>query len=226
MGAMIYGVDTSYANGDPAEGTGPAWDLALDDERVKFVIARVCYGLNSKYDDGLAFTSAHDACKRRSVPFGAYMFWLAFQDPASQGTHFLQAGNGLYGDISPVVDVEEGSGGENGDQWGSVAQNIANLDKTLQRIQMRLGQPIIYTNPDTWHTRFGDTDAFSGHRLWIAEYSVPVGEATPIPGFKELVLQQYSDGQGLPPIAGLSRPTNNVDRDVLMGDDIRVLYRR
>lgn len=214
---MIFGVDTSYANGNPA------WQVALDDERLKFVVSRVCYGSNPADDDGDAFTSAHNACKSRSVPFGAYIFWLMGQDGAAQANHFLAAGSGRFGQISPVVDVEEGSRALG---WGaSVAQRIANLSATLKVIEAKLGQAIIYTNPDTWQTYFGNTDAFSGHRLWLAEYGVAPGAAKCIPGFKNMVLHQFSNGAGQKPIAGLSTPGNNVDRDVLIGNDLKVLFR-
>jgi lysozyme len=204
---MIYGVDTSYANGVPA------WQVALDDtEHVGFVIARVCYGANSADDDGPAFVNAHDACLARNVPFGSYLFWLADEDGTLQAEHFLAQGSGRFGEIAPVVDVEE----ESVRTAMSVEERIAVLAATLGTIEKHLGQPIIYTNPDTWENFFGGTDAFSGHRLWLADYDTLPGFVTPINGFSEVVLHQFSDGHGLPPIAGLSSPENNVDRDVAM----------
>ena len=214
---MIYGCDVSYANGSPD------WNLALDDERVKFVYARVCYGTNPADDDGPAFTKAHDACKGRKVPFLPYMFWLMGQDGAAQAEHFLGAANGRYGDYSSVVDVEEGSGVLG---WGAdVPARVANLSRCLNTIQAKIGQPLIYVNRDTWLTYFGGTDAFAGHRFIIAQYGVKPGKIDPIHGIKKVVMHQFSDGKGLPPIAGLSTPSNNVDRDVLLGNDFGILAR-
>jgi lysozyme len=206
--STLYGVDTSFANGTPD------WPQALTSNRVAFVIARACYGQNSADDDGAAFVNAHDACKAASVPFGAYMFWIAGQDGAAQATHFLEAANGRYGQIAPVVDVEEGSGAHG---WPATAEErIANLARTLSTIEAECGQPIIYTNADTWTTYFAGTDAFSGHRFWIAQYGVDPGKFDLIPGVKEVVLHQFSDGAGMARIEGLSTPGNNVDRDVLV----------
>lgn len=221
MSELVYGVDTSYANGSPN------WSQALRDPRTKFVVARVCYGSDPQFDDGDAFVAAHDACKAAERPFLPYLFWLAADDPVAQAKHFLDASDGRDGGRAPVIDVEEESGGESGDGWGSVEQNIERLGDCLFTIQSKLGQAIIYTNADTWATRFGNTDAFSGHRLYLAAYSIKPGEAQPIQGFKELVIHQFSDGnQGESPIAGLSTSTNNVDRDVLMVPDFAALNRR
>ncbi len=215
---MLYGIDTSYANGTPS------WTTALADSAVGFVYARVCYGANPAYDDGPAFVNAHDACKAHGTPFGSYFFWLMGQDAVAQADHFLAAADGMYGTLAPVVDVEEGSGAQG---WGSSVQaRVENLAATLDTIQAELGQPIIYTNPDTWATYFGNSDAFAGHRLWLAEYGVPPGDVTPIPGFTELVLHQYSNGTGQPPIPGLSVPGNNVDRDVLVAASLGALGAR
>jgi len=214
---MIYGVDTSYANGTCN------WDQAAKDERVRWVYSRACYGSNPADDDGATLIAAHDGCKRNGIPFSAYMFWLAWQPGVDQAANFLDAANGVFGSNSPIVDVEEGSGLYG---WGaSLEARIANLAACLNAIQAKLGQPIIYTNRDTWETYFGGTDAFSGHRFISADYSSPAGSPVAIQGVKNIVAQQFSDGSGQLPIQGLSKPDNNVDRDVLIGNDLAVLLR-
>ena len=215
---MIYGVDTSYANGSCD------WDQAAKDEAVKWVYSRACYGSNPADDDGATLIQAHDGCKRNGIPFSAYIFWLAWQAGVDQAKNFLAAANGVFGPNSPVVDVEEGSGLYG---WGaSLEARIQNLAATLNTIQAKLGQPIIYTNQDTWDNYFGGTDAFSGHRFIIADYSTKPGGKIAIPkGVKTVVAQQFSDGSGQQPILGLSKPDNNVDRDVLLGNDLAVLAR-
>lgn len=214
---MILGVDTSYANGSPN------WGQALRDPRVGFVIARVSYGTNPADDDGDCFTTAHDATKRAGKPFGSYFFYLAGQDGKAQAEHFLECASGRYGDIAPVVDVEEGSGVEG---WGdSVEARIANLSAALSTLEAKLGQPIIYTDPNTWETYFAGTDAFAGHRFYLAHYTGVPGKFDAPRGVKNVVLHQYSDGRGLAPIIGLSTPGNNVDRDALIGGDFRAIER-
>jgi lysozyme len=214
---MILGVDTSFANGSPN------WPQAFRDERVQFVIARACYGTNPAYDDGACFAVAHDAAKIAGKPFGSYFFYLASEDGKAQAEHFLDTADGRFGTIAPVVDVEEDSGVEG---WGgSVEERIANLSAALATIEAKLGQPIIYTDPNTWATYFESTDAFAGHRFYLAHYTGVPGKFDAPEGVKNVVLHQFSDGIGLPPIAGLSKPGNNADRDALIGGDFRVLER-
>lgn len=214
---MILGVDTSYANGSPN------WSQALRDERVQFVISRVCYGTNPADDDGDSFISAHDASKAASKPFGSYFFYIAGQDGKAQAEHFLEAANGRFGTIAPVVDVEEGSGVEG---WGgSVEERIQNLAAALSTIEAKLGQPIIYTDPNTWSTYFASTDAFAGHRFYLAHYTGVPGKFDAPGGVEKVVLHQFSDGHGLPPIIGLSTPGNNADRDALVASDFRAIER-
>lgn len=210
---MIYGVDTSFANGSPN------WPQAFQDDRVKWLYSRCCYGDIAYDDDGSSFTNAHDAAKAAGVPFCSYMFWLAWLDGAAQAQHYVQVANGRYGQRA-IVDVEEGSGLHG---WGSsLQQRIENLAATLDGIKANAGTPWIYTDPNTWETYFGGTDAFSGHGFIIADYGVEPGKPNVPNGVHLLVAHQFSDGSGLPPIPGLSTPENNVDRDVLIAADFSI----
>jgi GH25 family lysozyme M1 (1,4-beta-N-acetylmuramidase) len=212
---MIFGVDTSFANGTCD------WDTAAKDERVRWAYSRACYGSDAYDDDGATFVAAHDSCKRLSIPFSPYMFWLAWEDGAAQAQHFLAMIDGRYGTNAPIVDVEEGSGLHG---WGATVEaRIATLSATLTGIAKVLGPPMIYVNADTWSTYFGDTDAFAGHRFIIAQYGVEPGKYSPIAGIKTVVAHQFSDGSGLPPIVGLAKPDNNTDRDVAF--DLAALVR-
>lgn len=205
---MLTGCDLSYAQ------ASVNYNELHQSGKISFLYHRVSYGRNPNDDDGVCFTSAHDQCKTLGIPFGSYMFWLAGQDGAEQAEHFLNAANGRYGNLAVMVDVEEGSGAAG---WGLTAQaNINNLAKTLQVIQQNCGQPIIYTNADTWNSRFGGTDGFSGHRLWAASYGVPAGQPVMPIGWKTWTAHQYTSGASLPGIPGF------VDLDVVRSlDDIK-----
>lgn len=197
---MIPGCDLSYAQG------GGVNYHALSG-KVSFLYHRASYGDNPDDDDdtvGTCFTQAHDACKVLHIPFGAYMFWLAGADPAAQAQRFLAAANGKFGQLAVMVDVEEGSFSGPSD----VQSNINRLATTLSVLQAKVGQPIIYTNADTWNTRFGGTDAFSGHRLWVASYGVPEGEPVLPTGWNAWAAHQYTSGGQLPGVPGF------VDLDV------------
>lgn len=199
---MIHGVDLSYANGTV--------DYSKVAAKVDFVYHRATYGTNNADDDGSCFVAAHDGCKKYGKPFGSYHFWLAGLDAATQAQHFLATAGGRFGDRAPMVDVEEGSGIEG---WlDSVEARIDALGKTLNVIERAIGQPIIYTNEDTWNTYFGGTDAFSGHRLWAANYPQTPGQPAMPNGWTKWTVHQYS-AQGT--IDGITGP---VDLDVLAGD--------
>lgn len=191
---MIAGVDVSYAQDTPD------WAAAKTSGDVGFVYSRVCYGTNPADDDGDVFVHNHDECKRLSIPFGSYLFWIMGQDGKAQAQHFLEQASGRYGNCYPMVDVEEGSGVEG---WGSsLDERIDNLGETLDAIEKAVARPIIYTNRDTWQTYFEGTDAFSGHRLWIASYGVPAGHPVMPGGWTDWTVHQYTSGGVVPGING------------------------
>lgn len=214
---MILGVDLSYANGTPD------WETAGKDDRVKLVYSRCAYGTNSADDDGSIFAGNHDACKTLGIPFGGYAFWIMGQDGTAQADHWTIAADGRYGQNAFAVDVEEGSGAQG---WGdSVQARIENLAKTMTRLKETIGEPLLCVNPDTWATYFANSDAFSGHRVWLMQYTGLPGTFDAVPGLPRVVLHQFSDGSGQDPIPGLSTADNNVDRDALIGDELAVLTR-
>ena len=200
---MIPGVDVSYVQ------RYPSWAAARGTGKVQFVYARATYGSNPADDDGPIFAFNHDQCKQRSIPFAPYTFWIAAQDPKTQADHFLSAIDGREGDAILMVDVEEGSGVEG---WGSIQHNIEVLGQYLDIITKAICQPLIYTNADTWNTFFGGTDAFSGHKLFVASYGTTPGNPVLPNGFTDWTIHQYTSGGIVPGIPGF------VDLDVLRGD--------
>jgi GH25 family lysozyme M1 (1,4-beta-N-acetylmuramidase) len=176
---------------------------------VQFVFNRACYGTNPADDDGASFVHNHDALKRLGIPMGAYQFYLFGQDGAAQAQHFLEAADGRYGTLFPVIDVEEESAAQG--NGGTVEERIANLAAYSAAIEKGLGcKPIIYTNSDSWSTYFGDTDGFAGHLLWVASWGSPGKIALP-GGFRSAQLQQYADDGCIDGFNG------NVDLDCLLG---------
>lgn len=206
---MIYGIDISFAQGNPD------WDLAVKSPLVKFVFSRVCFGDNPVDDDGSIFNRNHDECKRLGIPFGAYCFFLSSEDPVAEAQHFLAQANGRYGQLRPMVDVEEQSGSA-----GSVTENITRLAAFNSEIRRQLGcDPIIYTNADTWATRFAGSDAFAGHTLWVANYPREPGHFALPDGWRSAQMHQFSNAGVIP---GFS---TNVDRDVALADSLAELMR-
>lgn len=205
---MIYGVDTSYANGLVD------WKTAQESGLVQWAYARCCYGSDAWDDDGASYTLAHDQCKALKIPFSSYMFYCGWEDGYGQAQHFLDVANGRYGTNAVIIDVEEGSFINGGDQ--GVEQNIARLAACLGGIEKVAGQTILYTTPNTWATYFGNTDAFAGHRFLISHFTGVPGHFITPGGVQKVVGHQFSNGViGAPPwIPGLSRPDNRGDRDI------------
>ena len=200
---MLSGVDVSYAQGSID------WAAVGNSAKVQFAYARACYGSNPADDDGDVFVANHDGCKANGISFGAYMFFLLTEDPEAQANHFLNLIDGRQGQLRPMVDVEEGSG-----STGSVEGNIAALGLFNDIVQAKLAAPIIYTNSDTWSTSFGGTDGFSGHSLWVANFTGVPGQLDLPTGFKDWAIHQYSDVGSIPGISG------NVDLDAYNGDNL------
>jgi lysozyme len=200
---MLDGVDVSFAQGTIK------WAAVAASGKVHFAYARACYGSDPDDDDGPIFTSNHYGCKAYGIPFGAYIFFLFGEDPTAQAKHFMQLVDGYEGELRPMVDVEGGSG-----STGSVENNVAALSTFCAAIQSGLGcQPVIYTNPAAWNATMGGTDAFSGHALWVANFTGVPGQLTLPNGFKSWTLHQYSDAGSIPGINGA------VDLDALTALD-------
>jgi len=200
---LLHGIDVSWAQGMKID-----WDAVHRSGLVDFVYARATCAANPA-DDDENFVRNHDECKRLGIPFGAYHFFLFTVPAADQAAHFLSVIDGREGTLCPVVDVEEESG--SGD---SVAQMIANLSAFIGIVEHALGRAmLIYTDRNTWNTVLGGSDAFAGHRLWVANYTYNPDVPPAMPaGFPDWTVHQYSDKGRIPLTEG---PPGPVDLNVL-----------
>ena len=204
---MIRGFDYSYAQGTID------WKTTLE-QRPGFVYGRASYGAAAYDDDGSFFNDGHDACKSADVPFGAYHFFLAWQDGKLQANNFLIATNGRAGTARFMVDVEEGSF-LHPSSMAAAEENLATFNEIIER---EFGcKAIIYTNDDTWSRYMRNSDAFAGHDFWIAQYDGSDTMPDAIGGITSIIMRQYtSRGQ----VAGITE--NTVDLDVLYTDIARI----
>lgn len=217
---MILGIDTSYANYRPnGDVSDIDWERAIASRQFSFAYARVGQGAVSANLDGELFNATHDACKKGSIPFGAYYFFVASQDGNEQAQVMLPAANGRYGNLLPMIDVEEASF----NKWVPMEERIDNLAKLRAEVAklyaISPSSVLIYTNDDTWTTYMGSTDAFRGSPLWQAAYSYdPHHIPSPIQGFGKFTIYQYSNHGSIPGMMG------DVDLDALYGslDSIRL----
>ena len=99
----------------------------------------------------------------------------------------------------------------------SPASMVAWIKAFLGAAQQQTGvTPVVYSNPNWWHTCTGDSTAFGGYPLWIADYGVSV-PAIPT-GWSGYALWQSSGSATLNGISG----TGTADLDQLGGDVIAV----
>lgn len=200
---LLHGLDVSWA-----QGTKIDWDAVHRSGLAGFVYARATNAANPA-DDDENFVRNHDECKRLGIPFGAYHFFQFPVPAADQAAHFLSVIDGREGTLCPAVDVEEGSG-----RGASVAQMIANLSAFIGIVEHALGRAmVIYTNRDMWNSVLGGSDAFAGHRLWVANFTYNPDTAPAMPaGFPDWTVYQYSDKGQLPLTEG---SPGTVDLNVL-----------
>lgn len=207
---LLRGIDVSCYQG------AIDWTAVAASRSVSFVYARVFHSPRlGDFGDDDTFVSNHDGCKHAGIPFGSYFFYMAAQNGAQQAEHFLEIANGRFGTLAPMVDVEEGSGDQGcGD---STEARIENLAACLERIAASLGNPIIYTNQDTWHMYFADSPAFSKYRLWVADHNGLPCKPTNAPrGWPSWMIHQYGEGQ----VAGIDA---SVDMDCLNAKGLAVI---
>ncbi|HEX3463046.1 MAG TPA: glycoside hydrolase family 25 protein [Candidatus Elarobacter sp.] len=203
---MLPGIDVSYA-----ETTRIDWDAVKRQDLARFVLARATYATYAAKNDE-NFVRNHDECKRLGIPFGAYHFFVFWEPGADQARHFLQRIDGYGGTLCPAVDVEEESG-----RQGTADEMIANLAAFIDTVERAIGSPmLIYTNQNTWNNVLGGTDAFAGHRLWVANPNDDPNRPPAMPrGFPDWTIYQYSWTGTIPLLGGGSHA---VDLDVLKGE--------
>jgi GH25 family lysozyme M1 (1,4-beta-N-acetylmuramidase) len=144
---------------------------------------------------------------------GAYTYAHPETDPTQQADYFADAMGVLpRGSLPPVLDLEATGG-------LSVAQLVTWTQTFLDRLEYRTGiVPMIYTGPNFWQTRLGNSTAFARYPLWEAHYtSLPAPYQ--IGGWSTYDVWQYTSSGTVGGIAG------SVDLDRFNGsiDDLRAL---
>ncbi len=86
-------------------------------------------------------------------------------DGKTQGEYFLSVAKPQEGDLLPMLEVEQASG-------GTLEQAVAAAKGWLEVVEPAVGKkPFIYTNASYWQ-EIGNPSGFEGYPLWIAEYGV------------------------------------------------------
>jgi len=193
------------------------WQGTIDWAQVaasgkRFVIAKATEGRTS--NDPMYATNRAGATAA-GLAFTAYHFArpdASSGDAVAEADHFVDVAQLGPGTLRPVLDIERTGG------LGPAALTtwaLAWLDEVTARLGVR---PMVYTSPNGWKVRFGDTTAIAdaGYSvLWVAHWKVasPTVPADDWSGYGWR-FWQYTDCGSVPGIAGC------VDLDWYDGTDL------
>ena len=173
-------------------------------------------GLYAKATEGLTYTDEQfrrnrAVAFRRKIPFGPYHFYGAGDDGGLQAAFFVAVSK-PFGALRPMVDVEEASFAGVTDSLDVKIERLSHLiddvEAALPRKRKDRPRAIIYTNCDTWQRFMGDTDAFCGHDLWVAQSLDPRTSGL-FGGWTKAAIWQF----GTTTVPGIAAP---VDTDELL----------
>ena len=169
-------------------------------------------GIVAKATEGLTYTDDQFRRNRavafkRKIPLGAYHFYRAGDDGGLQAAFFVSVAK-PYGALRPMIDVEEASFDGVTDSLDVLVERLSHLVDGVAAALPRGKRPMIYTNADTWTRFMGNTDAFSGHDLWVAQSLDPRTSGL-FGGWTQAVLWQF----GTTSVPGIAGP---VDTDELL----------
>jgi lysozyme len=204
----VNGLDVSDYQGRPS------WP-AVKASGYSFAFAKATQSTGNVQD-----TIATDLAGIRAAGMiaGAYHFFSFDTDPVQQAQHFLSIYEPRSGDLPPMLDLEYPD--------PNVAKLSCGPDDAVARIAAFLRtvegktkhRCLLYMGYYFWQDALGRTDGFSGHPLWLAQYSA--GTTPLVPGaWKSATIWQYSESGA---IGGISC---GVDLDRFLGslDELRAL---
>jgi GH25 family lysozyme M1 (1,4-beta-N-acetylmuramidase) len=187
------------------------WQGSIDWAQVaaagkRFAIAKATDGQD--YVDP-TYATNKTAAELNGIVFGAYHFARpdrTANDAVLEADHFVDTADLGAGNLIPVLDIEKNE--DNMSQAKITAWILAWLDRVTERLGVR---PMVYTSPNGWLVRTGDTTAVvdAGYTvLWVAHWgvtqpTVPAGDW----GGNGWTFWQYSSKGSVPGIQG------NVDLD-------------
>lgn len=143
-----------------------AWDVVkamqVKDIRISFAFIKATEGIGNTDKH---FKRNWKKSRQAGITRGAYHFFLATKDGATQARNFIRQVDLEAGDLPPVVDIEQTYGVNN-------ATLKRELKEWLGIVEVHYGvRPVIYTNIDFYKRQLGDE--FDSYPLWIAHYLQP-----------------------------------------------------
>ena len=192
----------SYAKGiDVSNWQGTIDWLQVGDAGYTFAFAKATEGTG--FTD-VTYPLNRGAVRAPGIRLGAYHFArpAGSGDAAiaasaiAQADHFVDVAQPRAGDLPPVLDLET-----NG---GLAPAPLAQWTQAwLQEVKERTGlQALIYTSPNFWKTRLGDSTGFAaaGYGLWVAHWTKAAAPLVPGSGWggRSWSFWQWTNCQDVP----------------------------
>jgi GH25 family lysozyme M1 (1,4-beta-N-acetylmuramidase) len=160
----LPGIDVSHHQGAidwvQVAASGQRFAIAKATEGRNFVDPNYATNKAGAQLNGIAFTAYHFAQPDDTA-----------NDAVIEADHFVDVAQLEPGNLIPVLDIERTGG-------LTQAELTTWILSWLGRVTQRLGvRPMIYTSPNGWENRTGDTTAVAdaGYTaLWVAHWGVPV----------------------------------------------------
>jgi lysozyme len=154
-GSTLLGIDVSHHQGTIN------WSRVRD-AGVQYAFIRVSDGIGTR---DRKFAQNWAGAESVGLIHGAYQFFRPGQDVTAQAQLMIDAIEGSYGTLPPVLDVEADSGLSP----SSVASKVRRWVDLVANATGRT--PIIYTGKYFWRDDVGSPAGFTDNPLWVANYT-------------------------------------------------------
>ena len=193
IAAEVSGVDVSKWQG------GDIDYAAMQADGTAYVFVKATEGDTEVDPD---YARNYEKARGAGLIVGAYHFYITGDTPQGQFANFARVVALAKGDLPPVVDIEDLSG-------GTAAGLHDNLMTFLKLVEDHYGaRPIIYSGESFANA---DLDGFGAYPLWVAEYTTAPAPRLPV-GWQTWTFWQYTQAGRVKGIDGA------VDQDRFNGD--------
>lgn len=206
---LLEGVDVSHLDG------AINWD-ALWDAGVRFAFCKASEGIGY-VDPSLSMNLS--GMRAAGIVRGVYHFFHCDQPGGWQAEFCIRTakrcGYNPAFDLPIVLDLEDAQGAQ---RVGKVRMQFA-VSMFLITARNMIGKlPIIYTSPSFWNEWMDGTDAYAGHPLWVAHYTMEPAPRLPC-GWTSWTFWQYTNKGTLSGVPSVKE----TDRDRFQGGDTEAL---